>query len=493
MDLESYRREAEGFLTAFNREYLRHFAGHQPEYALEAIYDRYATLFEREAVLTLREAASTATGEEHRRVLMLLAFAVEGYAGAATKTTEAELAQREARLTLSIDGEALAYRGAVARQANEADPQLRAVIDRERLSALESELGALCRELVERQHAAAAELGWATYADMCAETQGLDLNALGGRVDGFLHATADAYLPRLEAHVQRSLGVRLAGLHHSDLPRLFRAPEYDPDLPADELVSSYAATLAGLGIDLHRQAGLSLDVEARPGKSPRAFCAPVRTPQEVHLVIAPIGGRDDFEALFHEGGHAQHASHVDATLAFEYRCLGDNAISESYAFLMQHLIDDPAWLQARLGVPAPEPLIEGARVQRLLWVRRYCAKLLYELHLHGPGGGPGAATAQRYAQGLTEAVGVTWPTASYLSDVDSGFYSAAYLRAWALEAQLRTHLCERFGSEWFAEPAAGRELAGLWGRGQRDRPEELLADLTGASLNFDALAADLMH
>ncbi len=89
-----------------------------------------------------------------------------------------------------------------------------------------------------------------------------------------------------------------------------------------------------------------------------------------------------------------------------------------------------------------------------MYLRRYAAKLAYELELHG-GGGAGAADtrtdglAERYAELLGGALAIEWPTETYLADVDPGFYCACYLRAWALETHLRSHLRERFGPAWF--------------------------------------------
>ncbi|HWQ28343.1 MAG TPA: hypothetical protein VNN12_04915, partial [Dehalococcoidia bacterium] len=53
------------------------------------------------------------------------------------------------------------------------------------------------------------------------------------------------------------------------------------------------------------------DTEPRPRKSPRAFCSAIRVPDEVILVINPHGGHDDYRALFHEAGHAEHFGLTD--------------------------------------------------------------------------------------------------------------------------------------------------------------------------------------
>ena len=58
-------------------------------------------------------------------------------------------------------------------------------------------------------------------------------------------------------------------------------------------------------------AGFALDAAPRAGKSPRAFCAAIAVPADVHLVVAPRGGLADLEALFHEAGHAIHLAHRD--------------------------------------------------------------------------------------------------------------------------------------------------------------------------------------
>jgi hypothetical protein len=101
-----------------------------------------------------------------------------------------------------------------------------------------------------------------------------------------------------------------------------------------------------------------------------------------------VGGRDDFSALFHEGGHTEHYAHVDSELPFEFRCLGDNSIAEAFAFLLQHVVDDPVWLERRLGVSDPARAAAYARAHRLVYLRRYTGKLAYEMELHNASGLP---------------------------------------------------------------------------------------------------------
>ena len=159
--------------------------------------------------------------------------------------------------------------------------------------------------------------------------------------------------------------------------------------------------------------------------------------------------------------------------------------------LLEGLTSDPGWLAAVLDLDEPGPAQEHARAAKLIMLRRYSAKIAYEVELHGPGADL-EAMPERYAELLGERIGVPWPQETWLSDVDSGFYVGCYLRAWATEVEWRNELVERFGETWFSSgDRAGDWLRGLWAQGQRLDAERLLAETTGRSLDFDRLASEL--
>jgi hypothetical protein len=493
VELAAYRTDAEAFTAELMLEYYRHYAGLQEAFEIEAVYERHGELFSRGAVETLRELAHNgADGDEARSRRALFAFAVEGHLGQATKDLDAQIARRETELQIEVDGMPIGFRESAVVQQNEPDAERRARIETARLEATERELTPLHREAVERSHALARELGWPSYRAMCEEAQGIDLDALAGQTAAFAAATDTSYGEIVDPALRAAVGVGLDEWRRSDLPWFFRAQIADPHFSADRLMPSFRETMAGLGIALDDQDNVVLDVEARPQKSPRAFCAPVRVPSEVYLVVPPMGGREDYFALFHEGGHTQHYAHVDPSLRWEFRALGDNSVTEGFAFLFDHLIEDPEWLRRHLGVDedASRELAGFSRAQELVYTRRYGAKLAYELELHGEGADV-AAMAPVYARRLSEAVQVDWPEQTFLTDVDPGFYVVNYLRAWALETHLRAELRERFGIAWFDEPAAGAWLKELWRDGQRLRADELLTEVCGAELDFGAMLGDL--
>lgn len=471
MDLDAYRADAEAFVSALTEEHYRHFSGQKPDLALDAIYEAHAALFSPEAVEALRESGNRP----------LLEFAVEGLIGTATKAESAELAAREAGLEIHVDGEAMPFRQAPVAQANEADPKRRASIEAARHELVERELNPLLLETLERSRALVRELGWQSMTSMCAELSGIDLEALGRATGRFLDATAETYEEVVAPRLHQELGFGFERLRRSDLPAFFRAPSLDERFPADRLLPAFEATLEGLGIEAGGR--VRIDAEPRPSKSPRAFCAPVRVPDEVYLVIAPHGGRDDYEALLHEAGHAEHYGHVAPELPFEHRYLGDNSVTEGFAFLFQRLAADPEWLRRRLGVAEAGAVEAHARAAKLVFLRRYAAKLAYELELHGGRRALGELR-ELYERRLSAAVHVDWPAASWLSDVDPFFYAARYLRAWALETHLAEALRDRFGLAWFERREAGALLERLWADGQAMTITELL-ETAGGSADLD--------
>ncbi len=487
-DLDTYRERAGRFLEGIEREYYLHLAGLKPQLEIEPIYAEFGDLFDRPEVEWLREATAAARGEEARCLAHLLHFCVDGHLGRETRAEAEELARLEASLEVEAADARHPYRAVPIAQANEPDAERRLELQQARDAILVERLNPLHLAALERSRAIVAELGWPSYRAAYAELLGIDLDALAGDARSFVRATDPTYAAVVDPELEAAGVPALGGARRSDLPRLFRAPALDPPFAAEAPAAALAETLAGLG--LSEQPNVHLDVEPRATKSPRAFCATPRVPGEIYLVIAPAGGREDFAALFHEGGHAQHYAHVDPDLAFEHRHLGDNTVTESFAFLFEHLTADPAWLARRLGVADAEPIAAHARAAKLVMLRRYAAKIAYEVELHGEDADLDAMPG-RYAELLGGAIRVAWPTVSWLADLDDGFYAACYLRAWALETHWRRELRGRFGARWFESREAGAWLRGLWRSGQRLRGEELLADLSGEELSLTPLYEEL--
>ena len=483
LSLDAYRERADRFIAELEREGFEHFAGLKPELELEAIYERFGDLTSLEQALAIGAQA-----DGGGRLRELWRFACEGYLGALTRSEDEQIARLEAGLEVNLDGECIPYRMLGPEIANCDDRGRRERLDRARAELVARELNPVMLELRRRLRAAVRELGSESAVELYRRFD-FPLDELAGQCRAFLAETEQLYERALARLLELRLGLRLDQAERWDTPRLLRASHWDAAFPAEQMLSALKTTLAGLGIDLGSQKNVEIDIEPRPSKSPRAFCAPIEIPDRVALVTKPIGGPDDWKTLFHEAGHTEHFAHTSSELPFEHRRLGDNAVTEGWAFLLEGLISVPEWLEPLLDRESAEEFCWEGAAQKLYFGRRYCAKLLYELELHATPDPSGMAP--RYQELLRSATLIEPSAADYLRDVDESFYCTSYLRAWAFEARVRAHLRERFGPRWFESLEAGKLLRGLWAEGQRPSADELLQELDGSHLDLSVLAAEL--
>lgn len=473
-ELDVFRERADRFIAELDEEHYLHFAGHKEALELGPIYERHEELTRLETARRLEGAP-----------VELWRFACEGYLGNLTRSHQEKIAAAEAELEAVVDDESIPYRMLRVALSNEPDRERRERIERERLRLLDEELNPVYLDAARIDREAVGALGSSNYYELYTRF-GFRLDALAQECTELLDATEQLWEETGDRTFRDRLGIGLRDARPWDVPRLLRAPEWDSAYPPDRMLPALEASLGELGIDLRAQENVHLDLESRPGKSPRAFCAPIEVPGRVMLVIQPIGGRDDWAALFHEAGHTEHYAHTSGSLPMEAKRLGDMAVTEGWAMLLEHLVTDPAWLNRRLDVPRVDRLAADGATTLLFFVRRYCAKLLYEIEFFQSD--DPAAMRPRYAELLTDALKLPANPESYLMDIDGSFYVTGYLRSWAFEAQLRDFLRSEFGNEWFARREAGDLLRELWSLGQGPTADELLRDVTGARLEMASVA-----
>jgi hypothetical protein len=186
----------------------------------------------------------------------------------------------------------------------------------------------------------------------------------------------------------------------------------------------------------------------------------------------------------------EHFACTDARAPFDCRCLGDNSVTEAYAFLVGKLPTLRPWLREVLGLEDAAGYLRLARLVDLHYLRRYASKLSYELELHRSETPEGMDV--RYAEVLQKALKLRAWRENYLYDVDDFFYAACYLRAWMLEVQLRRRLVGEFGERWFRRREAGRYLMDLWSVGQELNAEEVAGRLGYSGLQVEPLIEDLV-
>jgi hypothetical protein len=460
-----------------------------------AIVARYANLFTREQLAALRAAEDDAPPGDERERLYRLRKTCEG--GLIT----AELAERQdalenAILAARVDfgGEELPLRTAWARLA-----VLPSYTDRDELGRRAWDLSATFNnerlEVLRAGERLEAEItGTEDPVERSEQQKAISLRELERTLADASAAVADVY-----AHLREKWFERLLGPGREPLPSSAHVSYLRRLSPLERIYTRERAlpicldTLAHVGFDLEAEPNIKLDLDDRPQKSPRACVIASDPPQIVHLITRAQGGLHDYQAFLHEAGHALHYAGVDPRLPYTFRNISrDHALTEIYSYILESVTRQAGW-HARYFELSDEQAAENAAATvfvEVLLFRRYVAKLQFELDFWGRFTAD-KGTSDGYAEQLTEATGLRYRPDAFLLDMDAGFYSADYLRAWIRAAQLRAYLEREIGEAWWASDETGRRLRALFAEGTRPSSEEIAGRLGFDPLDMRPLLVEL--
>lgn len=488
MRLDEIRQEAEAFLEELVEEEYRNRAGLKTRGGLSVIYEKYPRLASWSLFFQLEGMAREGQGEEGKRIGFLKEFIAQNTLDSEVRKITDRIITWEATQLLEIEGRVFSFRSAEVEIKNQELRSMREAIEKARCQALR-EVNPLLADYWKQVHEGALRLGFENYTRMCQELSGVELLPLKDIGDGLLKETQDVYRDVLQWFLKRELGVNADQAKRHDLVYLFRAKGYDRVFMAGGIVNGAERCLKRMRLDPKAGGRLAWDLEPRDTKAHRAFVASIKVPERIIMVIRPGGGYDDYLAFFHELGHGLHYGYTDPDLPLEFRRLGDPSVGEVHAFTLEGLVRERGWLKYFLDFPDSKDFLRLAYLHKLYLIRRYAAKLRYELILHD--GGPIEGKKETYRELLTRATMAEYPEELYLYDVDPYFYTGRYLRAWLFEAQLKKYLYEHFDEEWFRNDRTGPFLKGLWRDGQRYTLEELASNLGLGKLSIDPLIQEI--
>jgi hypothetical protein len=493
LSLESLRTGGEQFIQDISREYYLAHSGQKPTAELQPIYAKHAEVVSEDALALTLEAfrGSKPGSEDHRSARALLDWQVESQSGRELAALdEREIAWEGSAVVRVPDGREVKFEAMAIEIANNPDADDRHILEAARAKLVGAELAPIRRERFQREKDITEKLDLApSYNATFEELSGISLSGLRDECAQFLRDTQALWNEVMPEFVKRVLDMKAGEATRADALALFRAREFDSGFPASQMETSIRKQVKDMGVDPLASGRIVLDTGEREGKRSRAFCAPVRVPEEVYLVLRPHGGQSDWTTFLHELGHALHFAYARPDLPFEYRVLGDNSITEGYAMLFDHLIEDTGWLRrytelSSANLPA---FARAAGFSELHFLRRYSAKLIYEIELYG-GTTRWESLPDLYVESLTTATTFQYNRADAFVDVDPHFYAARYLRAWQLQALLTETLVERYDVDWWRNPRAGPWIvAALFGEGQRELAHEQAKRVAAKPLSFAPL------
>ncbi|HEY2373362.1 MAG TPA: hypothetical protein VGH82_12625 [Gaiellaceae bacterium] len=460
-----------------------------------AIVARYRDLFSREQIEALRQAEEAADGADRERLYRLRKTCEGGVISAELAEQEDALENAILQARVTFRDEELPLRSALARLA-----VLDAYRDREELGELERTASAEFNEerrilLEAREQLDADVSGELDPVARNEEEKAISLRELERVLVAASNETTDAFGRLRETWFEKLLGPdRDAQPSNAHVHYLRRLSPLETTYTKERAVEVCLATTSALGFDMTAIPNIRLDLEDRPQKSPRACVIPSNPPEVVHLITRAQGGLSDYQAFMHEAGHALHYAGVDPRLPYTFRSISrDHALTEIYSYIFEAVTREPAWHALYFGLSdaqAEENAQATLFLESLLY-RRYTAKLQYELGFWDAFAEERGSSPRDYSALLTEATGIRYDQRSYLSDMDSGFYSADYLRAWIRSAQLRQYLVREVGDDWWRSVQTGEILRELFLEGTRPSSEEVAGRLGFEPLDTGPLVSDL--
>lgn len=480
-------REAEELLRAQQELLWKHWTQGAP-LDIGQTYEGKQALFGRDSIQQIERLRQLTRDEREVRALTYLHAHLVGehLSGALAEMTDA-FSNLQASITFTLDGKELPYRDLERLLANEKSAERRYALSEAAVPAVQR-LSVLLERKEEKIQVLLPELGYGSYEALGAELRQADLGRLGLLAEQVLQVTQRPSTEVMDRLAQRELKLPLAKLRRADVPRLFRLRGVDALFPKEALLPRAEATLKGMGLELARLPNVRVDLSEPVAKVPHPLTLPVEVPGDVRLSFKPGPGVRQQAALLHELGLAL-AYGLSTEKRFELAKLGNGAVAESYAYLLEDLVEDPLWLEEHAGLTG-EKLAEylaATSAYQLYRIRRAAGRLLYQLQARR--GDPQDARAL-YSALMERTYGFPMGKEDeerYLLELEDFYESADDFRAWFLAGQLQAQLKARFGPAWWRDARAGDFLKSLWTKGNALTVSEL-ARLAGEDgLRPDAL------
>jgi hypothetical protein len=449
-----------------------------------AIVARYVDLFSRDQLRALRDEEERAGGGRREWLYRLRKTCEGGLAAAELAERDDELENAMLAARVSFQGEELPLRAAQARLSVLTD-----YAERDDLGELHREISVSFNEqrldLLRAHEELEADLS--EEPDPIARTE--EEKQISLRELGSVLLLASAEIETTFLAMRERWFERLLGPDREELPSsvhmgyIRRLSPLDSTYTKERATDICLDTLRHLGFDIANDHNIRLDLDDRPQKSPRACVIAADPPRIVHLITRAQGGLHDYQAFLHEAGHALHYAGVDPGLPYTFRRLSrDHALTEIYSYICEAITREPGWHAEHFGLTdeQADENAEAAVFLEAFLFRRYTAKLQFEL-----------GSSDDYAERVTAATGMRYRRDGHLADMDPGFYSADYLRAWIRHAQLRAHLIDAVGEDWWRDRRTGEILRALFAEGTKPSSEEIALRLGFEPFDTAPLVSEL--
>ena len=225
-------------------------------------------------------------------------------------------------------------------------------------------------------------------------------------------------------------------------------------------------SLSDLGFDPHK---VTVDDTDRPQKFPSPFCSFVKIPEDVRVSYKMENPLNTLVALYHEFGHALHATNIDAALPYHKKYLLSDGLTETFSIFFENLLSDEEYLVQVLELPRnyAAELVRRIQFTEYYAIAFYVANSLLKIDQWEKNLTMKQMNEQ-YSQYLKQWLGLDVPGQYWqLHHIlpESLMYVPSYLLAMVRAHELTELLRKEYGKWWWANKRAGEEIKAVMKQG----------------------------
>jgi hypothetical protein len=249
---------------------------------------------------------------------------------------------------------------------------------------------------------------------------------------------------------------------------LFRNKIYsdmDSNFLAIDPLSEVKKILLNMEFDL---SSIHFDIEDRKNKYPSPICFFVKIPSDIRVLYKRESPYFDFQACFHEIGHAMHASSIDIKNEYWDKYRIPMGVAEIFSIFLERLTKNTYYIRPLIDSQnnnsnnnnLTAKVISRNQFMELFFVTFYAAnslmKLSYwkeNLSIH--------QASELYSRLIKEYTGFEMPGEYWLLHhilPESIMYVPSYLLAAVRAAELDMYARNKYGDKWWKEKEAGKDF-----------------------------------
>lgn len=207
---------------------------------------------------------------------------------------------------------------------------------------------------------------------------------------------------------------------------------------------------------------ISIDAVDRKNKYPSPFCSFIQIPKDIRVSYKTENPVNDLNSVYHEFGHAMHASSINANLPYWTRAHLSDGLAETFSTLFEDLIENSYFLEKEIGFTKEisEDIADRLKFSRLFATAFYCANSIFKID-YWEKNIKFEDCDELYEKCINRFMGIKIPGAYWqLHHIlpEHEVYVPSYLLAMKRAEEITNTLEKNFGKDWWNNKKAGEAV-----------------------------------